>query len=203
MQVFINNELKTLVLLMVITVDFGKKCCVDASSSNTIIIDWLIPTEEEEDVYDGIKAHVGDTVKFQWSAYSHNVFIHPSGDCSEDGAIQIARSSNNGDAIYKFLDDDIGKVSFACDVGSHCENGQFVTITVNAGGGGDTTQAPTKSPAAGGDGELTQAPTISPASPTSNPPHAMSSSASKSRHNIGLISAAVYIIALLRYVLHA
>ena len=68
---------------------------------------------------------------------------------------------------------------------------------------GDTTQAPTKSPAAGGDGELTQAPTISPASPTSNPPHAMSSSASKSRHNIGLISAAVYIIALLRYVLHA
>ena len=127
---------------MVITVDFGKKCCVDATSSKTIIIDWFIPTEEEEDVYDGIKANVGDTVKFQWSQDYHNIYIHPSGDCSEDGAILDRSSRIDGDESCTFTEDDIGKVSFACDVGSHCENGQFVTITVKGVGDGSPTSSP-------------------------------------------------------------
>ena len=108
---------------------FPTNCLVGASSPKTIIIDWIIPLEEE-DVYGGIKAHVGDTMKFQWSQDYHNIYIHPSGDCSEDGAILDGSSRIDGDESCTFTEDDIGKVSFACDVGSHCENGQFVTIIV-------------------------------------------------------------------------
>ena len=65
---------------------------------------------------------------FTWAG-NHNVFVHPSGDCTEDDASSVGASSP---AVYTFVSGDIGTKVFACDVGSHCENGQIITFTVSA-----------------------------------------------------------------------
>jgi len=78
--------------------------------------------------YDDKTAQVGDTVTFDFSGSAHNVFIHPSGDCDETGAIEVGTS---GPVTYTFKKDDAGKdMLFACDVGGHCEDGQSVKFTV-------------------------------------------------------------------------
>mmetsp|Transcript_4449 Transcript_4449/g.5115 ORF Transcript_4449/g.5115 Transcript_4449/m.5115 type:complete len:750 (-) Transcript_4449:622-2871(-) len=99
------------------------------TTPKTFIIDWLIPSQFEEDMYEGIKVKVGDTALFQWSGY-HNIYIHPTGDCSEDNAILVGESSYGNKVAYTFTDDDVGSMSFACDIGYHCESGQFITINV-------------------------------------------------------------------------
>ena len=58
----------------------------------------------------------------------HNVFVHPSGDCTEDGATLVGDTSP---ATYTVTDADVasGSITFACDVGSHCESGMIQTFT--------------------------------------------------------------------------
>lgn len=140
----------------------GSPTLAPCNQAKEIIIDWFIPTEEEEDIYDGITAYVGDSVTFVWSDY-HNVFIHPTKNCFETGAIEVGASALNGEGTYTFTNDDIGYVSFACDIGSHCEIGQFVSIQVKAvegGEDGDTSEAPTKSPAVQSPTNLTSSASI-------------------------------------------
>ena len=83
---------------------------------------------------------LGDTIVFNWSGI-HNVYIHPTGDCSQVGAIFVGTETG---ASYTFIDADVGDLEFVCDVGAHCENGMRVTVTVIAA---DTTTAAPVSPA--------------------------------------------------------
>lgn len=85
---------------------------------------------------------VGETLTFEWEG-NHNVFIHPSGDCTEDGAIEVGSTSP---ASYTFTEADVGAVVFACDIGSHCESGGMImTANVAAAGGPADTEAPATS----------------------------------------------------------
>ena len=101
----------------------------------TITIDWTIPPFDEKDTwYANKNANVGDIVNFQWQHYNHNVFKHPSDDCDQTDAIEIAGSSSFGFVSYIFQAEDVGQVTFACDYGSHCAYGQLVTIQVGRSG---------------------------------------------------------------------
>ena len=71
-----------------------------------------------------IEASVGTSIQFAWSG-THNVYIHPSGTCDETGAVLVADASVTS-GTYTFTEDDAGKViTFACDIGDHCEAGRF------------------------------------------------------------------------------
>lgn len=80
-------------------------------------------------------ATVGTTIMFSWSG-THNVYIHPSGTCDENGAIPVADGSVTSGS-YTFTDSDVGKnIYFACDIASHCEDhGMHVSVFVAAAGG--------------------------------------------------------------------
>jgi len=101
------------------------------STSKDISVDWIIPSG---DSLPGLSAVVGDTVTFTWQGM-HNVLIHPSGTCDEMNAVPVG-SVYDGEAgsQYTFVEEDanIGKVTFACDVGDHCESGQIITFIVAA-----------------------------------------------------------------------
>jgi len=75
-----------------------------------------------------MKTKVGDTAIFNWDGY-HNVLIHSSGDCSEDGATYVGATSG---ALYTFEEKDVGEVVFACNMGRHCEFRKIVTFEVEA-----------------------------------------------------------------------
>ncbi len=98
-----------------------------------IDFNWRITTYQPE------TAKVGDTITFNWSG-SHDVYIHPSGTCDEDGSIVVGMNTGS---TFTFKEDDVGDVTFACQVSSHCDAGQIVTYTVNPG----DADAPTMSPA--------------------------------------------------------
>jgi uncharacterized protein (DUF305 family) len=86
----------------------------------TININWIIKN------YMPMTAAVGDTVSFKWGG-NHNVFLHPSGTCTQGGSKLVgSRSARTGS--FKFTKP--GKYTFACQVGSHCAQGQIVTFTV-------------------------------------------------------------------------
>jgi len=112
--------------------------------------------------------NVGDTVTFEWTG-THNVYIHPSGDCSTDGAIEVGETSPTS---YTFTA--VGNVTFACDVPNHCQDGGMIlkTTVAEANGGtptaGETPPTAPSMPSAG-------PPTASPPSagpPTGSPPTA-------------------------------
>ena len=88
--------------------------------------------------YQPQSAKVGDTITFNWSG-THNVYIHPTETCDSAGSTVVGVSSG---ALYTFTSEDVGAVVFACDVSSHCEDGQIVTFNVAANDG-----APTSAPA--------------------------------------------------------
>mmetsp|Transcript_1899 Transcript_1899/g.3404 ORF Transcript_1899/g.3404 Transcript_1899/m.3404 type:complete len:222 (+) Transcript_1899:81-746(+) len=111
-----------------------------------ISIEWTDP--ESGKPYPNGAAQVGDTVQFKWEEF-HNVNIHPTGDCSKDGAILIGDQSG---AKYTFTADDVGTVTFACDVGKHCSFGQIITYDV-------TLPTPTESPSQSPPATASPAPT--------------------------------------------
>jgi hypothetical protein len=79
--------------------------------------------------YSETQATVGDSVTFTYSS-NHNVYIHPTGDCSEDGRIMVG-DNNASPVTYTFTADEVGTtVVFACDTGSHCESGQIISYAV-------------------------------------------------------------------------
>lgn len=75
-------------------------------------------------------ASVGDTIVFSWTG-NHNVYIHPTGNCTEDGAILVGDNTAFYGS-YTFTEDDAGQeIYFACDVGTHCEEGgMYLTVMV-------------------------------------------------------------------------
>jgi hypothetical protein len=79
--------------------------------------------------YDDSQATVGDSVTFNYNT-NHNVYIHPTGDCSEDGSILVG-ANDASPVTYTFTAADAGStVFFACNTGMHCENGQKIGFTV-------------------------------------------------------------------------
>eukprot|EP00554_Chaetoceros_debilis_P003647 CAMPEP_0194083554 /NCGR_PEP_ID=MMETSP0149-20130528/9573_1 /TAXON_ID=122233 /ORGANISM="Chaetoceros debilis, Strain MM31A-1" /LENGTH=165 /DNA_ID=CAMNT_0038765989 /DNA_START=72 /DNA_END=566 /DNA_ORIENTATION=- len=125
----------SLSLLLLLIPNFGlfsKISNVSVAASTTISVDWFIPNNND-DGYEDINVQVGDTINFTWAGnLPHNVYIHPSQDCSQDGAIVVGMSSSYGDSSYTFQSSDVGKMTFACDVGSHCEMGQILKVTVES-----------------------------------------------------------------------
>jgi plastocyanin len=114
-------------------------------------------------------AEVGDVITFSW-INNHSVFIHPTGDCDENGAIQVGSTADSAGASYEFKPADEGEVVFACDEAAHCENAAMImTVTVSAAPVGGTASAPTTAP--------TWTPTAAPA--TGAPSAGVNSTASK------------------------
>jgi plastocyanin len=105
--------------------------CGSSQAGKNVEVDWVIP---QDGALPNMNAKVGDTAIFNWSGF-HNVLIHPSGNCDEEGAIDVGATSG---ASYTFEEKDVGEVVFACDVGSHCEFGQIVTFEVKGPDNNDT-----------------------------------------------------------------
>eukprot|EP00554_Chaetoceros_debilis_P005680 CAMPEP_0194077724 /NCGR_PEP_ID=MMETSP0149-20130528/4306_1 /TAXON_ID=122233 /ORGANISM="Chaetoceros debilis, Strain MM31A-1" /LENGTH=267 /DNA_ID=CAMNT_0038758833 /DNA_START=46 /DNA_END=849 /DNA_ORIENTATION=+ len=120
----------SLSLLLILIPNFGlfSKISNVSVAASTISVDWFIPNEYD-DGYEDRNVQVGDTINFNYGGY-HNVYIHPSQGCSRDGAIVVGATSSNGDGSYTFQPSDVGKMTFACEVGAHCERGQILTVTV-------------------------------------------------------------------------
>jgi hypothetical protein len=96
--------------------------------------------------------------------------IHPTGDCTETGAIEVGSTADSAGASYTFTTADIGDVVFACEEAAHCEDiAMIMTVTVSAAPAGGTTSAPTTAP--------TLTPTAAPA--TGAPSAGVNSTASK------------------------
>jgi plastocyanin len=102
-------------------------------------ITWAIPTPGT--FYEDRTARVGDTIVFNWSTASHNVYIQPSGNC-EDQSDEILVGQEGG-TEYVIPSDFSGKtLFFMCNVGSHCERGMTVKVKVE----GSLAEAPAPSP---------------------------------------------------------
>jgi hypothetical protein len=102
------------------------------SGAVDIPIEWTIQD------YEPITAQSGDTITFTWEG-SHNAFIHPTGTCDGEGAIEVGSTSP---AQYTFTDADVGtSLFFACQVGGHCDAGQQIIVDVQALLVEDTTES--------------------------------------------------------------
>jgi hypothetical protein len=93
-------------------------------AAQNVDVAWVIPSGSS---LSPEATTVGGTATFTWSGY-HNVYMHPSGTCDEANAVLVGSTSP---AAYTFTSDNVGDVIFACDVGTHCESGQIVTVTVS------------------------------------------------------------------------
>jgi len=103
-----------------------------SDGDNAITIsEWILP-------YPGptaVVAYVGETIAFEWGV-GHNVLIHPTMDCSTDGAIMVGETSPT---TYTFTEADGSaegtEMFFSCDIGNgaHCKMGQFLIATVFSG----------------------------------------------------------------------
>eukprot|EP00980_Cylindrotheca_fusiformis_P014448 scaffold3857_cov127-Cylindrotheca_fusiformis.AAC.5 len=122
---------KQIIVLALLTVT-GFAGAQDAS------ITWTSDTS-----YDDRQAAVGDTVTFTYQT-NHNVYIHPTGDCSDAGA-ELVGDNQASPASYTFDESDAGTtVTFACDVADHCETGQIIKFTIP--GSPTVSPAPTAAP---------------------------------------------------------
>lgn len=100
----------------------------EPTTPQTIVIDpWQIPSPNQPYLDQAAKS--GDTMQFSWDN-THNVYIHPTGDCTTTDRIFVGQFSP---AQYQFTPDDVGKtLTFACDIGSHCEFGMIFNVSVTA-----------------------------------------------------------------------
>jgi plastocyanin len=78
---------------------------------------------------------VGDTVAFIWLSELHDVYIHPTLNCTETGAIAVhAPATQGGSPTYTFTAEDAlpggNEMFFASDVGSHCDANAKLAVTV-------------------------------------------------------------------------
>ena len=90
--------------------------------TTNVTVDWRVTA------YDDVTVRVGSAVEFVYSPY-HDVYVHPTGDCSTDGRIFVSDESEERGS-YEFTE--VGMVTFACDVaeGAHCQAGQIVHFNV-------------------------------------------------------------------------
>ena len=112
--------------------EVGSHCALGMILTVTVkdpsIVEWFIPVGANS--LPPRSVTVGDTITFQWTG-DHNVYIHPSGSCSETGKILVGTTSG---ARYKFKSTDPANMLFACDVSDHCERGLKLAIKVNSFG---------------------------------------------------------------------
>jgi len=101
--------------------------------------DWIIPLEIGTR-YPTVTVNTGDALTFSWSQGTHDVWIYPSGSCNPTGAIQVGTIQDNP-TTYVFGTQDSGTtITFACDVGAHCDSGMIMDVNVLAiADGGDET----------------------------------------------------------------
>mmetsp|Transcript_49100 Transcript_49100/g.95975 ORF Transcript_49100/g.95975 Transcript_49100/m.95975 type:complete len:179 (+) Transcript_49100:88-624(+) len=99
-----------------------------ASAATAFDVNWVIP---DGDALTPLSVTVGDTLTFTWTGY-HNVYIHPSGTCKETDRREVGSAEDSGIA-YEFTAEDLGTVTFACDVMVHCGEGQILVVTVTEG----------------------------------------------------------------------
>jgi plastocyanin len=98
-------------------------------AAKDIPIEWSIPADGQP--FDPVQATVGDTITFSMGP-GHNVHIHPSGSCDQTGRVFLGEDTTT---TYTFLPEDEGKTKFfACDVGTHCDLGMQIQVTVSGGG---------------------------------------------------------------------
>ena len=91
-----------------------------ANAADIAVPEWVLPYEGAKE----LEATVGDVITFDWTG-GHNVYIHPTGDCSLDGAILVGSKTG---ASYTFVDADAGtSMFFSCDIGNgaHCRVGEY------------------------------------------------------------------------------
>lgn len=161
-----ENMIKYVTAALLVLFGFHATLCV---AQNTISVDWSVTDNDEA------TASVGDIVKFDWDD-THNVYIHPTGSCDETGAIFIGEQPG---ASYTFTAEDAGSdIYFACDVGQHCEFGQFIKFTVSDGS--EPTPSPVSTPS-----PVTAAP---PTSTTDAPVTAPTDGSSAAKHGLKMLS---------------
>lgn len=116
---------------------FGPILLLAASCVNTaygisnLFTGWEQKFDNEP--YEDLTAQVGDTITFIWVATQiHNIFIHPTNDCTQTGRIAIG---NETPTTYTFKPEDgaVGgkSIFFSNDVTDMCENyGMRLTVIV-------------------------------------------------------------------------
>jgi len=91
--------------------------------------DWIIPTNIGEP-YPPMTVRAGDTLTFAWTVGTHDVWVYPYGDCDRTNKVQIGSTRDNPITV-SFTEGDVGRtLTFACDIGSHCEAGMRMDVTV-------------------------------------------------------------------------
>ncbi|KAG7375058.1 hypothetical protein IV203_014153 [Nitzschia inconspicua] len=126
--------------------------------------EWVIPNDELP--YPSMTAMVGDTLTFRWTEGVHDVHIHPSHTCDDTtGSIQIASTDDNP-TTYTFVEADgspDGTVhTFVCQVGTHCQRGMYMNVTVFSSDTSSSSDEPTTTE--------TEAPTTNTTTTTTIPP---------------------------------
>ena len=102
-----------------------------ASSAATFEVDWLVLLASKTGT-----ATVGDKVRFIFPEHEdfsestpfHNVYIHKDATCDTAGSIFVTDVPSS----YTFTAEDVGEVVFACQVDTHCQDGQLMIFTVSA-----------------------------------------------------------------------
>ena len=96
--------------------------------------------------YNDYTAKVGDKLHFKWGGV-HNVVKAPRGgsfSCSNVNSYQVLAGTSQNEYLYTVTEEDFeasASLHFSCSVGSHCAQGQRLTVNVEGG-----TPAPSPSP---------------------------------------------------------
>jgi plastocyanin len=102
------------------TLVFTFLAIVSAASAEIFQVDWdFIPNTP-------LVVRVGDTVTFTWISELHDVYIHPTLDCTKTGDIGVYTTATlGGSSTYTFKEEDATfeglEMYFASDVRLHCE----------------------------------------------------------------------------------
>ena len=89
--------------------------CTNTPISSSVLcrrVDWVRQS------YDNLEVAVGDTITFTYES-AHNVYLHPSGDCTTNDAVQVG-DNDAGTATYTF--NHPGSFTFACEVRVRSQN---------------------------------------------------------------------------------
>jgi plastocyanin len=119
---------------------------LSVASAETFQVDWDFIPDAPFDV------KVGDTVAFTWLSELHDIYIHPTLDCTDTGAIAVyAPATQGGSPTYTFSAEDASPggndMFFACDIGTHCSANVNLAVKVfPADAAPEVSAAPTAAP---------------------------------------------------------
>jgi hypothetical protein len=116
-------------MLLAKTLVFTFLAIVSAASAETFQIYWDFMPKDCLDV------KVGDTVEFTWLSELHDVYIHPTLDCTKTGGIGVyTTATHGGSSTYTFKQEDATfdglDMFFASDVALHCEANTNLAVKV-------------------------------------------------------------------------